>query len=348
MDDGLGSAALREIGLSAAAFIALSALFFGLIGREPIAMLGAIAEASVGSGYALGESVLRATPILLCALATLTPARVGQMSVGAEGQLYFGALTGTGVVLAFPQAPSVVLMPALLAAGAAGGALWALLPALLRVAARVNETISTLLLNYVAALLVTWLVYGPWKNPHSQGWPATIDFPDAARLPTLWDSRVHAGLLLALAVLLHGLFTRTRWGLVLDILRSNPRAGQQAGLSLARQIVLTMLIGGALAGLAGIAETSAVQGRLQADLSNGAGLSGFLVAWLARGNVLRAIALALLVGALLAAGDGLQMSAGVPSSATLVVQGLLFVAVLGVGGWRARAMASRRTGAVDV
>ena len=341
---------MREIGLSAAVFIGLSALFFMLIGREPIAMLGTIAEASIGSGYALGESVLRATPILLCALATLTPARAGQVTVGAEGQLYFGALTGTGVVLALADAPGVVLLPAMLAGGAAGGAVWSLLPALLRVAARVNETISTLLLNYVAALLVTWLVYGPWKNPQSQGWPATIDFPAAARLPGLWDSRVHAGLLLALAlaVVLHGLFTRTRWGLMLDILRSNPRAGQQAGLSLARQIVLTMLIGGALAGLAGIAETSAVQGRLQADLSNGAGLSGFLVAWLARGDALRAIVLALLVGALLAAGDGLQMSAGVPSSATLVVQGLLFVAVLAVGGWRARVADPQRAGGADV
>lgn len=320
------------------AFLLLTALFFAAIGRAPWQMLAAIADSAFGSGYALGESVLRATPILLCALATIVPARVGLVSVGAEGQLYFGALAGTGVVLAFPGAPTTVLMPLMLLGGMAGGAVWALVPALLRTAAHVSETISTLLLNYVAALLVTWLVYGPWKNPQSQGWPATIDFPAAAHLPSLWGSRVHAGLGIALllALVLHLLFTYTRWGLVLSVLRSNPRAGAAAALSLTRQVLLTMVIGGALAGLAGIAETSAVQGRLQADLSNGAGLSGFLVAWLAGNHALRAITLSLLIGALLASGDGLQMNAGVASSATLVVQGLLFVAVLGVGGWRAR------------
>jgi ABC-type uncharacterized transport system permease subunit len=335
---------LTGLSLSGVAFLVLTAVFFAGIGREPMAMLAQIVRSAVGDGYALSESLLRATPILLCALATILPARVGLISVGAEGQLYFGALVGTGVVLMIPSAPAVWLLPSVLLAGALGGAMWSLLPALLRVVARVNETISTLLLNYVAALLVTWLVYGPWKSPTSQGWPATIDFPDGARLTSLWDSRVHAGLLIALAAacVLHALLTRTRWGVVLDVLGSNPRAGRTAGLSLGRQILLTMCIGGALAGLAGIAETGAVQGRLQSDLSNGAGLSGFLVAWLARNHALKAVPLSLLIGALLAAGDGLQMSAGVSSSVVLVVQGLLFVAVLGVGGWRARRAEMKR------
>lgn len=333
--DGVRQGAIGML-LSGAAFLLLSALFFVVIGREPFAVLAEIARAAVGDGYAFGEAVVRATPILLCALATILPARVGLISVGAEGQLYFGALAGTAVVLTLPQAPLLVLLPSVLLAGAIGGALWALFPAWLQVTAKVNETISTLLLNYVAILLVTWLVYGPWKNPASQGWPATIDFPEAARLPLLFDSRVHAGLVLALlaAVVMHLVFTRTRWGLVLDVLNSNARAGRSVGLSLRRQVLLTMCLGGALAGLAGIAETAAVQGRLQAEFSGGAGLSGFLVAWLSRNHPLKAVPLALLVGALLAAGDGLQMNAGVPSSATLVVQGLLFVAVLGVGGWR--------------
>lgn len=321
----------------AAVFVLLAGAFFLIIGRSPLAMFAEIADAAAGSGYAIGESLLRATPILLCALATLVPARLGLVSVGAEGQFYAGALAGTGAMLAFPQAPMPVLLPAVLAAGMAGGALWSLLAALLRAGAEVNETISTLMLNYVAALLVTWLVYGPWKNPASQGWPATIDFPAAARLPTLLeDSRVHLGLPIALllAVALHLLFTRTRWGLVLDVLRANPRLQAITGTDLKRQLLLSMALGGAIAGLAGIAETAVVQGRLQSGLSNGAGLSGFLVAWLAGNRVPHAVAWSLLVGALLAAGDGLQMATQVPSSATLVVQGLLFVALLGAGAWR--------------
>lgn len=317
-------------------FGALAGAFFLLIGRHPATMFLEIARAAAGSGYALGESLVRATPILLCALATLVPARLGLMSVGAEGQVYLGAIAGTGVMLGWAGPPQL-LLPAVLLGGMAGGALWALLPALLRNVAAVNETISTLMLNYVAALAVTWLVYGAWKNPQSQGWPATIEFPAAARLPTLADSRVHAGLLLALAVaaLLSFLLERTRWGLSLDVLRSNPRIEHVTGLSIPRQVLLTMAVGGALAGLAGIAEASVVQGRLQSDLAHGAGLSGFLVAWLAGNRVGRAVWMSLFVGALLASGDGLQMAAGVPSSVTLVVQGLLFVAVLGAAArWR--------------
>jgi simple sugar transport system permease protein len=317
-----------------ALFMLLAGAFFALIGRNPLGMLWLLVRAAAGDGYAITESLVKATPILLCALASAIPARLGLISVGAEGQLYFGALVGTGLVLAHLDASAGVLLPAMLVAGALGGALWALVPALLKAALEVNETISTLLTNYVAALLVTWLVYGPWKNPQSLGWPATVDFPAAARLPAYFDSRVHLGvwIALALALLLHWLVTCTRWGLVLDILRSNARAGAAAGLRFAPHIVLTMAIGGMLAGLAGIAETSAIQQRLQSNFSGGAGLSGFLVAWLAGNHLLRIIPLALLVGALLAAGDGVQMLANIPSSATLVVQGLLFVAVLTVTG----------------
>lgn len=321
--------------LAAAAFVILSAAFFAVIGRNPIATIGLVFEAAVGDGYAIGESLVRATPILLCALATALPARVGLISVGAEGQFYAGAIAGTGTVLSMLPTPGWAVLPLMLVTGALGGMAWSIVSGLLRTGLQVNETISTLLTNYVAALLVTWLVYGPWKSPTSQGWPATAEFPAAAKLPALFDSRVHAGLLIgiALAVVLHLVLTRTRWGLVLEVLRSNPRAGLVAGLDFGRNALIVMALGGALAGLAGIAETASIQGRLQSDIAGGAGFSGFLVAWLARNHCLRIIPLSLLVGALLASGDGLQMLAQVPSSVTLVIQGLLFVAVLLVNGW---------------
>jgi ABC-type uncharacterized transport system permease subunit len=159
-----------------ALFAALASAFFLSIGTSPLAMLAEIGRSALGDGYALGETLLRATPILLCALATIIPARAGLISVGAEGQMYFGALAGTGVLLALNAPSTSWMLPLTLLAGALGGALWAAVPALLRIGANANETISTLLLNYVAALLVTWLVYGAWKNPQSQGWPSSIDF----------------------------------------------------------------------------------------------------------------------------------------------------------------------------
>ena len=234
--------------------------------------------------------------------------------------------------------PGYLLLPAMLLAAAAAGAAWSLVAGALKASLGVNETITTLLLNYVASLLVTWVVFGPWKDPASQGWPATVDFPAGARLPTYFDSRVHFGLWLGLAcaIGLHLLLKRSRWGLELDVIRSNPRAGQAAGLSFARNVLLTMALGGALAGIAGVIETANIQGRLQSNISFGAGFSGFLVAWLARNDFLRIAALSLLVGALLASGDGMQMLAQLPSSVSLVVQALLFIGVLLVNGWYAR------------
>ena len=330
---GLSGAALR-VGLAAAVFVILASAFFTVIGRAPWEMLSLLVTVSLGDAFAITETLVRATPILLCALATALPARLGLISVGAEGQFYFAALTGTGWMLSAPALPGPALLGSVVLASMVGGALWSVIPALLRLRVQVNETISTLLLNYVAALLVTWVVYGPWKNPANLGWPSTIDFPEAARFSTWFDSRVHTALWigLALAVVLHTVLSRTRWGLGLEIMRSNPRAGALAGLRFDRQALIVMTLGGALAGLAGIAETSTVQGRLQANLSNGAGLSGFLVAWLAQNRCLRIVPLSLLVGALLSAGDGIQMIAQVPSSVTLVAQGLLFVAVIGVNG----------------
>jgi len=316
------------------AVLLLTSGFFIAIGRDPFSLLWLIARSAVGDGYALTETLVRTTPILLCALATALPARIGLITVGAEGQLYFGALIGTGFVLANLNGTGPWLFFAMLAAAMLAAGAWAAGAALLKSHLGVNETIVTLLTNYVAALLVTWVVYGSWKNPASQGWPATAEFPAAFKPFTFFDSRVHVGLWIAvaLALMLHVLLTRTRWGLTLDILRSNPRAGIAAGLRWRRNVVLTMALGGMLAGLAGILETASIQGRLQANISAGAGFSGFLVAWLARNHCLRIVPMSLLVGALLASGDGLQMLANLPSSISLVVQGLLFVGVLLAGG----------------
>lgn len=320
------------------AVLFLCSAFFLAIGREPLSLLWLIVVSAFGDGYAFSETLVKMAPILLCAIATALPARVGLISVGAEGQLYFGALLGTGFVLNALALPGYLLLPGMLVTAALAGAAWSAACAGLRAGLGVNETITTLLLNYVAALLVTWVVFGPWKDPLSQGWPATLEFPASARLPVIFESRVHLGLLLGIgaALALHVLMRRSRWGLEMDVIRSNPRAAQGAGLSLGRHVMLTMAIGGALAGLAGIIETSNIQGRLQSNISFGAGFSGFLVAWLARNDFLRIIPLSLLVGALLASGDGLQMLAGVPSSVSLVVQALLFVGVLLVNGWYAR------------
>jgi len=332
--NGLGKVRLVAAFGGGAAFLIAAMIFLVAIGRPPLTTLGQMALYAFGDSYSLSESLVKATPILLCALAVILPARLGLITVGGEGQLYFGALAGTAIVVSFPNGPVSVLLPAMLIAGAAGGAAWSAAAGLLRARCNVNETISTLLMNYVAVLLVNYAIYGAWKDPASLGWPASIAFPPAATVPSLFGTRVHIGLIVGVvaALILHLGVTTTRWGIALRVLSGNRKVGAMAGFSFVRQTLLVMAIGGALAGFAGICETSAIQGRLQAGLSVGYGLTGFLVAWLSGQNFLRAVPIAILIGGLIAAGDALQLYSKIPSASATILQGLLFVAALGASG----------------
>lgn len=316
------------------AFVAAASGFFLAIGQPPLRTLVDMIGFAVGDAFSLSETLLKTSPVLLCALATILPARLGLVSVGAEGQLYLGALTGTGIVIAMPAEPGWLLIPLMLIAGAAGGALWGLVPGLLRTRFDLNETITTLLLNYVAVLFVSALVYGPWKDPANLGWPATINFPASATLPPLPGTRIHLGFAIGIvaAFVLFILLLTTRWGLALNVLRGNARVGAMIGLSFSREALVVMAMGGAFAGIAGIAETSAVQGRLQPGISVGYGLTGFLVAWLSGHNPLIAVPVSFLIGGLIAAGDSLQLFAKVPAASVTVLQGLLFAIALAASG----------------
>ena len=297
-------------------------------------MLWSMLKYSMGDLFSLAETLGKTTPILFCALAVIVPARLGLISVGGEGQFYFGALCGTWLVLNFYDA-GTWLLPAMLFAAACGGAFWGLIPALMKTIAGVHETISTILMNYVGVLLVSHQVYGAWKDPNNLGWPATQNFPLHAVLPSIGYSRIHLGLVIGvlIAVLLHVLLNHSRWGLSLKILQNNPSIAPLSGLRPKRQIILVMMIGGALAAIGGISEVSAIQGRLQPTISSGYGLSGFLVAWLAAQQPLRAVLIAFLFGALLAAADSLQMFAHVPAASAVVLQGLIFLTALLANQW---------------
>jgi general nucleoside transport system permease protein len=324
-------------------FVLVAMIFFTSIGKPPVQTLTDMVMFAVGDTYSLSETLVKTAPILLCSLATILPARLGLVSVGADGQLFIGAIFGTAVVLAFRTTPVVILLPAMLIAGMIGGALWGFVPGLLRGRLDANETIITLLLNYVGALLVNALVFGPWKDPSNLGWPATVNFPAAATLPGLFGTRTHAGLLFGVfaAIGFGILFAKSRWGRELDILKGNAKVGRMIGLSFSREAMLVMTLGGALGGLAGICEVAAIQGRLQPGISVGYGLTGFLVAWLSGHNPFVAIVVSFLIGGLTAAGDSLQLYAKVPAASATILQGLLFATALAVGGLSRRWMPSR-------
>ena len=201
-----------------------------LWGKHPMQAYSATIAYVFTSVQGFSELFVRASPLILTALAVSIPARVGLYNVGGEGQLYMGALVATGCALEFANAPAWVLLPATVMAGFVGGALWALIPAVLRAHKIVNETISTLLLNYVAPLMVGYLIFGRWRSPDSSSYPQSPELVAAARLPMLLDTRLHAGFLIALVCL--GVFAfvvkYTRWGMEMRALGFNATATETA------------------------------------------------------------------------------------------------------------------------
>jgi ABC-type uncharacterized transport system permease subunit len=329
----------------AAAFAAGAAVLW-LAGVNPLAAYADLLGEPFGSGFGIAETLVKATPLILAGLAVLLPARMKLWNIGAEGQLQLGAIGAAWIALFTPIGHSPWALLGVLAGGMAAGALWALVAGALRAWLDVNETITTLLMNYIALLLVDHLIYGPWKDPASRGFPLSAPFPQGARLPiVIPGTRVHLGLLLALlavAVAMVALY-RTRWGLEVRVIGDNPRAARYVGMNLVRHTLLIMGIAGALAGLAGVGEASAIAGRLQRGLSPGYGYTAIIVAWLAKLNPAALVIVAVLLGGLYLGGDSLQISLGLPIAVVNMLQGLIFFFVLGgevlagyrvVGRWR--------------
>lgn len=312
--------------------LALAAAGLGVaaLGYPPGQALGALLAGSVGSADAWTATLLKTTPLLLTGLAVALCFRCGVWNIGAEGQLYAGALAATALgTRALPDASAALLLPACVLAGAAGGALLAALAGALRALRGVSEVISTILLNFVAIHLVTLAVHGPLQEAAS-AYPQSDLLPEAARLPAL--GRLHLGVPVAfgLAVGVHALLFRTALGFRLRAVGLSPLASRFAGISPERHGVAALAIAGAIAGLAGTFEVAGVTGRLYEGLSPGHGYTAIAVALLARLHPLAVVPSALFFGALEAGAASMQRSAGVPSVLTEVVQGLVILLSIGL------------------
>ncbi len=317
---------------SIVAALLVGGLIILLAGENPLTVYREMAAGAFGSRYQLSETVVKMTPLLLTGLGVSVAFRMQLWNIGAEGQFYLGAIFVTWVALfALPEAGPWVVIPAMVVAGMVGGALWAAIPGVLRGYLGVNETITSLMLNYVAILFSEWLVHGPWKNPVGYGFPGTEMFPPATFLPTLGTTRVHLGLVFGLvaALVLYLVLRRTRWGYEITVAGGSERVARYAGMATARNIVIVMLVSGALAGLAGMAEITGISHTLQRGLSPGYGYTAIIVAWLGRLNPFGIILVSFLLAALLVGGEQLQLSLGLPSAIAPMLQGTILFFLLG-------------------
>ncbi len=327
---------LWSLGLALCLALVSGAAAFALLGADWVQAYAAMAAGALGSAQGRMDVLIKAAPLIFTGLAVALCCRLKAWNIGAEGQFVFGAVGVALVGLRLFPGGGAWLLPACLAGGAALGALWAVIPALLKTRCGVNEILSTLLLNYVAVIFMEHLYFGPWRDPAGFGFPGTAELPEAAWLPLWPGTRLHLGLALALAcaVLLWLALERTRFGFQCRVLGQSPEAARYAGFDVGRLTRTAFLFSGALAGLAGACEVLGVQHRLQDGLASGIGFDGIIVAFLARLHPLGVPAAALFLAAILVGGDQLQTALGLPGAVVRILEAALLFGVL-AGDWLA-------------
>ncbi|MEG6586629.1 ABC transporter permease [Dendrosporobacter sp. 1207_IL3150] len=305
-------------------------LFIALTGKNPVDVYMLMFEGAFGSQYGISETIVKAIPLILCSLAVALAFRMQLWNIGAEGQLYMGAFGATWAALSFPEWPASQLLPFMVIMGALMGGLWGLLPAIPRAYFKVNETITTLLMNYIAILWVDYFVYGPWKDPKGLGFPITAPFSSGAILPSFGITRIHWGIIFAIVavVILYIIQNYTKWGFEIRVSGESAAAAKYAGMNYTRNILLVMFISGSLAGIAGMTEVSGITQRLQHGISPGYGYSAIIIAWLARLHPVVIVFVSVIFGGLLVGGFSIQTS-GFPAATVAMLQGAILFFVVG-------------------
>jgi simple sugar transport system permease protein len=325
----LGTLGVELLALLAA--MLLFALFLLVVGAHPLAVYGDMASGAFGSWFSAQNSLSRAAPLMLTALCTALPARLGLIIIGNEGALLLGGLAAAATSMALPRGTgSWVALSAMLLAGCVAGGLWIALAGVLRQRRGVNETISSLLLFYIGLALFLHLVEGPLRDPSSLNKPSTYPIDAANMLGAIPGTDVHYGLVFGVCACVIGyvLMEHTTFGFSARVVGGNLRAAKLAGLPVTRLLVITCVLGGAAAGLAGAIEVTAIHGAANATLYAGLGFAGILVAFVARQHPLAVIPVAIVMGGIQASGGVLQRRHDLPDAAVDVFKGILFLTIL--------------------
>ncbi|WP_298227198.1 hypothetical protein [Gryllotalpicola sp.] len=321
------------VGAYAACFVAFAA-FSAWQGGNPLTLVQTMLNSSMLNGDALVQTLLRAVPIGFAALAAAIPARAGLVNVGGEGQLILGAVAATGTGLALgSQVPGPLALVATAAAGAIAGAVWAGISAAARVWLGTSESVTSLLMNFVANDIMLFLIYQPWKDPAGSGQPQSRPLPGSVRLGTLFGGQLNIAVfvLFAVAIGMWLVIRRTGWGFALRVVGGNPEAARRNGLPIKSLLLSSMLAGGALAGLGGALNLMGVEGQLQPGVTTTFGYIGFLACFLGRNDPIKATLAALLFSAIALSGNGLQLVEGLDGSIVNVLLGAIVLTMLAIG-----------------
>lgn len=308
------------------------AIMFALLGVNPLTAFHIYFVEPLSQVWQLHELAIKAAPLILIAVGLSVCYRANIWNIGAEGQFILGGIAGSIIPVMFPTFESPIVLPLMLLLGMVGGAAYAAVPAFLKARFGTNEILTSLMLVYVAQLVLDWVVRGPWRDPKGFNFPQTIQFSPAATLPEIMPTsgRANWGIVFAIvaALLLWFMLSRMLKGFEVRVLGQSPRAGRFAGFSSSRMVFFAFLISGGLAGLAGISEVSGAIGKLQPTISPGYGFTAIIVAFLGRLNPLGIIFSGLLLALTYLGGEAAQISLGVSDKVVRAFQGILLFFVL--------------------
>jgi len=313
----------------------VSGFIFKAYGINPILAYRIIFTHAYGSPSGIYETIVKAIPLILCSVGLSLAFKAEMWNIGAEGQLLLGAIMATGLALFTPTPPSIIV-PVMFIGGFMAGALWAVIPAILKVLLNVNEVITTMMMNYIAIELVRYLIYGPWRGSKEWGYPITDEIPDAAKLICIPGTRIHIPTLaiaISTAFIVYLIIMRTTLGYEIRVAGENPEAARYAGISYLKISILSMIISGGLAGIAGVGEIAGIHYRLRypESISMGYGFTSIIVAWLGRLNPISIIIASIFFGGLLVGGYVMKMILGLPVAVVYVFNGITLMFIL-VGG----------------
>ena len=307
-------------------------VIFAALGEDPLVALHTFFVLPLTSFYGFTELLVKATPLVLMGVGLALGFRANVWNIGAEGQLTLGAICAGGLAITFHDSESVLLLPAMFVAGILGGMAWAAIPAFFKTRFNANEILTSLMLSYVAILLLSYLVHGPMRDPEGYNFPESRLFPDAALLPLLSDDyRLHLGWIFALLVVLGGwlVLAKALIGFQLRVIGLAPQAARYVGFKQNRLIWFSLLLGGGLAGLAGMSEVAGPIGQLTPSISPGYGFTAIIVAFLGRLHPLGVLFAGLVMALTYIGGETAQIELGLPEAVTGLFQGILLFFLLG-------------------
>lgn len=305
------------------------AVFILILDFNPISVYASMVKGAFGSSYSIKETIVKAIPLVIASLGIAAAFKMQFWNIGGEGQIAMGALCASFFALKFPDMNRPLLLIIMMAAGIIGGGLWALIPAYFKSKWKTNETIITLMMNYIALKIISYLQNGPWKDPNAKGFHKIANFTDNAILPDVFGVNMGWIIAILLVIAMYIFMNYTKKGYEIAVLGESEKTAQYAGININKTIILAMIISGGLCGLTGMIQASAVSNTLSDQVSGGVGFTAIIITWLSSLSAPIILVVSILFAGLVEGGSYIQTAFGIPEAAAQMLQGMILFFVLG-------------------